>query len=934
MSVTFPYRQDNKLNMKIARNAVIALLVSFVSRSSLFCQLQIAAAFCENKVNPIGVPLQNLHFSWEITAKENGEYQTAYQLVMASSKENLHKNKFDVYQSNIIQSEQSILINYNGNALLPVQTYFWKVRVWDKHYKPSAWSNSQRITTGLFTQNDWSGAQWIGYENLPDSMRVVPGKADTNLLGNKCLQQPVIPLFRKNFTIRKKIKSALLFITGLGQYEASLNGKKIGNAFLSPGWTYFDKTVLYNTYDVTAQVRKGVNTIGVIVGNGFYNINRERYFKIVTAFGMPKMICNLKIVYEDGSTEYIVSDPSWKMALSPITFSSIYGGEDCDARREQKGWNTSSFNDANWKSALKVKPPLGKLVSEQDYPLTIMDSFKVKKILTPKPDVYVYDFGQNASGIVQIKIKGRRGQTVKLIPAELIDSQQLANQKASGSPYYFSYTLGSDSIETWQPKFTYYGFRYVQVEGAVLNTATNTSSLPQIIQLTSLHNRNANPTNGSFSCSNPLFNRIDTLINWAIKSNMQSIITDCPHREKLGWLEQDYLMGASIHYNYDIYSLYRQIVFDLMDAQYPQGFVPDIAPEYVVFEDGFLDSPEWGSSSVILPWLLYTWYGDKDILQQAYPMAKKYISYLQSKSDHYILSHGLGDWYDYGPNPPGFPQLTPKGVTATAIFYYDATLLSQMAVALHNDTDIATYKQLAEAVKKSFNDKFFNKETKVYATGSQTAMAMPLAVGLVDDANRKEVLKNLADTIYAKNKALTAGDIGFHFLVKALDNGGASQLIYDMNNRDDVAGYGFQLKKGATSLTESWAALEEVSNNHLMLGHIMEWFYSGIAGISQEDSSIAFKHIRIRPQPVGNLTSAKSSFHSPYGWITTDWKKDSSHFYLHLIIPVNTNANVYLPATPTSKIYMNDQLQTNIANSKGVAVITVPSGKYKFEVKE
>ncbi len=922
----------------MVRNIIIVLLVTVACSSPAFCQLQIATALCENKTNPVGAPLNNLHFSWEIAAKENGAHQTAYQLVMASSIENLGKNKFDVYQSNIVKSEQSVLVTYNGNPLLPAQTYFWKVRVWDEHNKPSAWSNDEQITTGLFSQKDWNGAQWIGYEDLPDSMRVAPciHEPNASLLGNKCLQRPVIPLFRKEFTVSKKIKSALLFITGLGQYEASMNGKKIGTAFLAPGWAYFDKTVLYNTFDVTQKITNGINTIGMIVGNGFYNINRERYFKIVTAFGMPKMICNLKIIYEDGTTKNIISDQSWKTSPSPITFTSIYGGEDYDARLEQNGWNTSLFNDANWKQALLVTPPRGKMIPEQDYPVTIMDSFPIKKILQPKPDVYLYDFGQNASGIVQIKLKGKRGQTVKLIPAELINEQELANQKASGSPYYFSYTLQSDSEETWQPKFTYYGFRYVQVEGAVPDTSANHSLLPQILKLTSLHSRNSNPANGSFSCSNTLFNRIDTLIKWAIKSNMQSVITDCPHREKLGWLEQDYLMGASIHYNYDIYNLYRQIVFDLMDAQYPQGFVPDIAPEYVVFDGGFLDSPEWGSSSVILPWLLYTWYGDKDILQRAYPMIKKYVAYLQSKSNNDILSHGLGDWYDYGPNPPGMPQLTLNGVTATAIFYYDATLLCKMATALHNDADVATYQQLAAKIRMSFNSKFFNSSTNIYATGSQTAMAMPLAVGLVNDANKKEVLKNLMDSIYANNKALTAGDIGFHFLIKALDEGGASQLIYDMNNRDDVAGYGFQLKKGATALTESWAALEEVSNNHLMLGHIMEWFYSGIAGIGQEENSVAFKHICIRPQPVGNLTFAKGSFHSPYGWITTNWKKETNRFYLHVTIPVNAIANVYLPATSSSKIYVNDKLQIARAMKiyNGIAIIAVPSGEYVFEVRE
>ncbi|MEJ7684552.1 MAG: family 78 glycoside hydrolase catalytic domain [Segetibacter sp.] len=276
----------------------------------------------------------------------------------------------------------------------------------------------------------------------------------------------------------------------------------------------------------------------------------------------------------------------------------------------------------------------------------------------------MYDFGQNVSGIVRLKIKGNKGEIVKLTPAELIDENKLANQNATGKPYYFSYILKGDGEEVWQPMFTYYGFRYVLVEGAVPDTAKNTASLPTIAELKSLHNRNSNPANGTFECSNQLFNRIYTLINWAIKSNMQSVITDCPHREKLSWLEEDYLMGASIHYNYNIYSLYRQLVFNLMDAQYAKGFVPDIAPEYVIFEGGFLDSPEWGSSAVILPWLLYTWYGDKDILQRAYPMIKKYVTYLESKSNNHILSHGLGDWFDYGSLPPGEAQLTPKAVTA------------------------------------------------------------------------------------------------------------------------------------------------------------------------------------------------------------------------------------------------------------------------------
>lgn len=917
------------------RKCIIYLLLLFISVRTQ-ANVTVITALCENKINPSGIALSNIHFSWELASDQQAQTQSAYQLVIASSKEKLAAGNYDVWNSLQVKSSESIVVKYTGNELKPAVIYYWRVRVWDKDKQVSAWSSPQQFTTGIFSAKDWANAKWIGYEELADSMRVAPGVHAPRVdeLGNKAMQRSVVPLFRKQFSINKKVQHALLFVTGLGQYELSINGTKTGDAFLAPGWTYFDKTVLYNSYDVTTQLNKGDNVIAAIVGNGFYNINRERYFKIVSAFGFPKMICRMSITYSDGSVENIVTDESWKTSASAITFSSIYGGEDYDAQQEQRGWNTISFNDANWENALLVKAPSGKLLPEQDYPVMLMDSFAVKKISKTDTGFYLYDFGQNISGIVRIEVKGKKGQTIKLVPAELIDQKQLANQSASGGPFYLSYTLKSNEEEIWQPKFSYYGFRYVQVEGAVPDTAMNSSGFPVIEQLTSLHNRNSNPVNGSFECSNELFNRIYTLINWAIKSNMQSVITDCPHREKLSWLEQDYLMGNSIHYNYDIYQLYKQLVYDLIDAQYAQGFVPDIAPELVVFADGFLDSPEWGSSAVILPWLLYTWYGDKDIVQQSYPMMKKYVAYLETKADNHILSHGLGDWFDYGPNEPGEAQLTPKAVTATSIYYYDVMLLSKMADVLHNSNDAAQLGHQAAAIKDAFNKKFFNATTKVYATGSQTSMAMPLTVGLVDEANKKAVLQNLVDSIYAGNKALTAGDIGFHFLVKALDDGGASQLIFDMNNRDDVPGYGFQLKKGATALTESWPALENVSNNHLMLGHIMEWFYSGLAGISQEENSIAFKHVKIRPQPVGDITSARGSFHSPYGWITNDWKKSDKLFSLHVQIPVNSKATLYVPVTASSTIFLNGKRIDSATLKDGTAIIETGSGEYDVEVKE
>jgi alpha-L-rhamnosidase len=922
----YPYK-------KAMLKALLAAVIVFGTITNSYAQLTVVKTLCDNKVNPLGISTINVHFGWETSSQQNNQSQTAYQVVIATSPEKLKTGTY-VWNSATVQTSESVLVPYKGKALLPGTVYYWRVKVWDKNKQASAWSKVSTFCTGFENAADWQNARWIGYEELPDSMRVAPGVHSLDggamkVLGNKAMKRTVIPYFRKEFKADKEIVSAYAFISGLGQYEMSVNGKKAGDGFLTPGWTYYDKTILYNVLNITDLLKTGVNTLGVTVGNGFYNINRERYTKMVGAFGMPKLICRIKLTYADGTTGDVVSNENWTTSPSPIIFSSIYGGEDYDAQLEQAGWNKPGFNDSKWKKALLVKAPTGQLLADPDYPVAVMDTFRVKSITQPFPLIHMYDFGQNASGVLSLKVRGRKGQTVTLIPAEILNGDKVANQSATGAPFHFSYTLKGDGVETFTPKFTYYGFRYVQVVGAA--PAGKNGNQPVIEELTSLHIRNSSPQNGSFKCANELFNKIYTLINWAIKSNYQSVVTDCPHREKLSWLEQDYLMGNSIHYNLDNYNLYRKLVLDLIDAQDPKGFVPDIAPEYVKFDGGFLDSPEWGSSAVILPWQLYNWYGDKDILEKAYPMMKKYVAYLESKSNNHILNYGLGDWFDYGPRQPGEAQLTPKAVTATAIYYYDVLLLSKMAALLNKPTDAASLTQQALAVKLAFNNKFLNTTTNVYSTGSQTAMAMPLSVGLVDNRIQAAVRKNLTDSISKYNYALTAGDIGFHFLVDALDKGGYSDIIYQMNNRDDVPGYGYQLKKGATALTESWPALENVSNNHLMLGHIMEWFYSGLAGIGQEDSSVGFKLLKIRPQPVGDITSASGAFHTPYGWVSTDWKKQGNNFTMTVTIPANSSANVYLPVKTGQTVYINGKKQ-GLAKGQ-IPVIKCGSGNYLFEVK-
>ena len=905
--------------------------------------IRVSGLKCDYRENPMGVESSIPRLSWVLLSSERNKKQSAYQILVASSPENMDKGIADILDSRKVKSDQSFQVPAEGIKLESFTRYYWKVRIWDENNKVSEWSEPAYWETGLLRAEDWAEARWIGYRALPDSMRMIPGVGmplgeQKRSEEDRAKERTVVPCFRKEFTISRQIERASLFISGLGQYEATINGDKAGPAFLSPGWTRYEKSVLYNCYDVTNLLKDGMNAIGVMVGNGFYYINSERYAKLITAYGEPSLICQLRLVYADGTTETIVTDQSWKCTPSPVTYSSIYGGEDYDARMEQAGWNKPEFDDSSWQDALLIEPPSGRLKAEHDYPVAVMEKIDVKKI-TPLPTGgFLYDFGQNASGIPELKVKGKRGQQIRLIPGELITEENLVNQDASGKPFYFTYTLKGDDVETWKPRFTYYGFRYVQVEGAVPDSSGSERDLPRITGLTMLHTRNSSPATGSFECSYELFNQTNELIKWAIKSNLQSVVTDCPHREKLGWLEQTYLMGASLHYNFNLYHLYRKQVQDMMESQTDQGLIPGFTPEYKQSSGGFRDSPEWGSASVILPWMLYRWYGDTLVMREAWPMMCRYVDYLKSKSDNHILSHGLGDWFDLGPKNPGPSQLTPIAATATAIYYYDLVLLSKMAGLLNKKNDKTYYSTMAEEVKKAYNGAFYNAETGVYATGSQTAMAMPWVVGLADEEDKKLIIENLADSIRAYGKPLTAGDVGFHYLVRALTEGGQSQLLYEMNARNDVPGYGYQLKKGATSLTESWPALESVSNNHLMLGHLMEWFFAGLGGIKQEDHSTGFKEIIIQPEMTEGITFSKVSYHSPYGKISCEWAKRQEKTILSVVIPVNTTARVFIPALPGNRITESGKETGQVKEIKNSEktdnrqIYCIGSGSYLFEI--
>ncbi|SHL40345.1 Alpha-L-rhamnosidase N-terminal domain-containing protein [Chitinophaga jiangningensis] len=777
---------------------------------------------------------------------------------------------------------------------------------------------------------DWKNAKWIAYQNIPDSGIIVP---HVHLNGKKSWgpRKDVLPLFRKEFKVTKSLKAATAFISGLGQYELSINGAKTGDNFLEPGWTDYRRAAQYVTYDVTNRIKPGSNAIGVMLGNGFYYIPGERYRKMTGAYGYPKMILRLQLQYADGTTEDIVSDESWQTAPSPIYFSSIYGGEDYDAQREQEGWNKPGFKAAAWKSALLTTPV--PLIAQINPPVRKTHRYEVATSWQLH-DTTVYDFGQNTAAVPAIQVWGNAGDTIRLFPGELVNKDGTVNQKATGAPYILTYVLkGSTAAapESWQPRFTYYGQRYIQVVRIPAHTRI---SKPEVVKIFNDAISAAGARIGSFSCSSDLFNNIFRLIDHAITSNTVSVFTDCPHREKLGWLEQTYLMGPSVSYNYNILPHYRKAIFDMKQAQYPDGKIPEIVPEFTHFTPPFDESPEWGSAAIIVPWNNYRWYGDLTTLTDSYGMMKRYVAYLDSRSTGNIVSHGLGDWFDIGPQRPGISQMTKMGITATATYYYDLTIMARVARVLGKKSDAAKYGKLAAKVKSAFNKSYFDAQHQQYDSASQTANAMALYMNLVPQASRKAVLHALVTDIHTRNNALTAGDIGYRYVLQALQQGDSNEVIFDMNSRDDVPGYGYQIRHGATALTESWQAYEFVSNNHFMLGHLMEWFYAGLAGIGQSESSMGFRDIVIKPSPVGDIKWVKCSYGSAAGNILVEWKKENNIFELKVVIPENAVATICMPATAGARITQNGAALSTVSIKNNRTAIAVSAGKYFFTVTE
>lgn len=874
---------------------------------------------CDYAVNPVGVDSATPRLFWKLKAGGNGERQTAYQVLVASSEKILRENRGDLWDSGRVPSDESIQIPYAGIRPASSQQVFWKVRVWDADGKQSGWSGLATWTMGVLQPSDWH-ARWIGTR-------------DASLASL---------LLRHDFTVKPGLRRALIHICGLGQYALHLNGAAIGDDYLSPGWTKYDRTCLYDSCDITRHLRRGANAIGIELGNGMYNVlDSGRFTKFKRTFGPQQAIAQIRLEYADGSVDFVGTDGAWKRSAGPVTFSTIYGGEDQDARLIQPGWNKAGFDDTRWAQASVLEGPGGVLrgLSCAAPPLSFFETHKaVASHVLTNGDV-VYDLGQNASHVWEITVKGPAGSKVRVMPSELLGADGAVDQKSMGAgrrgAYLSEFTKGTDGVETWMPRFFFVGCRYLQVR---LTPAVTNGALPRVRSVAGRVMHSSSEPVGEFECSNDLFNRTRRLVRWAQRSNMLSLLTDCPHREKLGWLEQAHLNGPGIRYEFALDQLFTKAMNDMADSQLTNGVIPTTAPEYAIFADkndttrlrnNFGDSPEWNAAFILVPWQQYEFSGDLELFRRHFDAMKFYVDHLGTRATNCILNYGLGDWYDIGPGKPGVSQHTPPALTATAFYFENVRTLARAAALLGKSDDARSLGALAEKIRVAFNDRFYNPSNHTYSTGSQCANAVPLVMGLCVTTNRPAVLDAIIRDVRSRDNGLTAGDVGYRYLLRALADDGRSDVIFDINNQTTKPGYGMQLAKGKTSLTEAWDG--GASQNHFMLGQIEEWFYHDLAGI--RSAGDGFRNIVIAPQPVGDVSWAKARYDSIRGRIVSEWKRGGGKFTLKTVIPVGATAEVFVPARSSGSVKATSGARF-LRMEKDCAVYAAGSGEYKFVSEE
>ena len=880
----------------------------------LFFTLQLSAQTgpfnltCEHLTNPVGLDAPNPRLSWQLDDQRTGAVQISYQILVGTDSAAVANGKGKIWDTGRLQSD-SMLITYSGSKLTPFTRYFWQVRCWDQEGQQKIALST--FETGLMEARNWRGA-WI---------------TDTRDIALK-----PAPYFRQEIELKKKVVSARAYVAVGGLFELYVNGKLVGDHRLDPMYTRFDRRTLYVTHDVTKYLQEGTNTLGILLGNGWFNLQSTAvwYFDKAPWRARPKFCLDLRITYQDGSIQTISSGTSWKTALSPIISNSIYTGEQQDANLEISGWNTNGFDDSKWSRAILTAAPSQNIVAQQLQPIRATEEIAAKSFKKFNDSLYVFNLGRNIAGVSKITVNGLPGTKLVLKHGERAYENGRVDQSNISVHYRPTddkdpfgtdiYLLKGGAEETFSPHFNYKGFQYIEVASSK-PIELNKNSVSAYFMHSDV------PPAGKIESSNPVLNKIWVAANNSYLSNLYGYPTDCPQREKNGWTGDGQISVETGLFNFDGITVYEKWLADHRDEQQPNGVLPNIIPTSGWGYD-WANGPDWTSSLAIIPWNVYQFYGDNRLLRLTYDNIKRYVDCINRISPENLTDWGLGDWIPV-------KSKASKELTSSCYYFTDATILAKTAKMLGKIEDFEKYSSLAEKIKNAINKKYLNTTTGIYATGLQTELAAPLFWGVVPDELKSLVATKLAKRVEADLFHLDVGLLGTKALLNALSENGYAETAYKVASQETYPSWGWWMVNGATTLYENWPidAKSDISLNHIMFGEVSAWFFKALGGIRPDPVHPGFKNVLLEPHFVRGLSHFEASHLGPFGTIISKWTRSKEQTSYFVTIPANSSATLLLPAR---MVLENGQtLDKNsfikvITDEPNVLKLQLPAGSYHF----
>ncbi|MBC6491844.1 family 78 glycoside hydrolase catalytic domain [Flavihumibacter stibioxidans] len=869
------------------------LLAFMLLSAGSFAQLRISRLLTEQLHNPIAVASTQPRFSWQLESASRNAGQSAYEIVVTEGKNT-------VWKSGRVNSDQSVMVPYQGETLKSRKKYNWKLRVWDEKGKASGWSAPASFEMALLDAAEWK-AKWI-----------TPGYTEDSVMRPS-------PLFLKKFDLSKKIASARLYITSHGLYEAMLNGQRVGDDYLTPGWTAYRKRLQYQVYDVTGMLQRGSNAIGVTLGSGWYR-GAIGWVGGFNFYGKDiALLAQMHITYADGTETVIVSDESWKSSTGKIRYSEIYHGETIDARLDKAGWSTASYNDAGWSPVVVKDFSKSVLISTVNETVKKQERFKPIKIFTTPEGDKVIDFGQNLVGWVVVKVKGKTGDSIILSHAEVLDKKgnfYTANMRSAKVKN--TYVLKGGEEEIFEPHFTWQGFRYAKIEGYPGEiTADNFEAVALYSDM--------EPT-GTFTSSNALVNQLQHNIEWGQRGNFLDVPTDCPQRdERLGWTGDAQAFARTASFNMNVNNFFAKWLRDV-EADQDSGKVPFVVPN--VLGKNAVNSAGWADVATIAPWDMYLAYGDKRLLETQYQSMKDYVESIRrvAKNDLWNTGFHFGDWLFYRPNDDndGRAAVTDKYLIAQCFYAHSVQLLANAAKVLGRQEDAGNYTALSDRIKAAFLNEYMTSNGRL-VSGTQTAYVLALHFDMLPENLRAQAAKRLAENVESYGTHLTTGFLGTPYLCHVLSRFGYADIAYKLLQQETYPSWLYPVKMGATTIWERWDGIKPDSTfqtpsmnsyNHYAYGAIGDWMYRVMAGLDTYEDGVGYKHIRIKPVIGGDFTHAEASLKTYYGLVKSGWKLEGNKLLMNLTIPVNTRATVYIPAEQADSIRENGVLISGVKDIK------------------